>query len=254
MNNHYVTTPIMGIDFVNASMDSFLNRTIYPFLEEERKCFIVTANPEFVIRTRESIEFKQHVESADYVLPDGIGIINAAKISGMPLKERLSGVDVTHAMLEYAAQKGHSVFFLGAKKDSNQKAVENARKKFPGLIIAGYEHGYADITSEEFIASMVNSNPDIILVALGMERQEKWIYDNIDYFSKGIFIGVGGTLDVMSGNVKRAPQIWITLQLEWLYRLIQEPKRFLRILKVIKFMLLHVPIISKMIKITRIDK
>ncbi|MFC4984184.1 WecB/TagA/CpsF family glycosyltransferase [Salinicoccus siamensis] len=229
-------------------MHSFLNETIYPLLESKEKCFIVTANPELVMGTRESSEFKHHVDSADYVLPDGIGIINAAKIKGMPLRERISGVDLTQAMLEYAAKNDYSVFFLGAKKDSNQKAVKNAKKTFPGLIVAGHEHGYADITSESFIDSMVATRPDIILVALGMQRQEKWIFDNINRFDKGIFIGVGGTLDVMSGNVKRAPKIWITLQLEWLYRLIQEPKRFFRILKVMEFMLLHVPIVGPIIQ------
>ncbi|MHC0552900.1 WecB/TagA/CpsF family glycosyltransferase [Salinicoccus sp. CNSTN-B1] len=119
-------------------------------------------------------------------------------------------------------------------------------EKYPGLIVAGRQDGYTDVFSEDKVAEVVRSEPDIVLVALGMVRQERWINENIERFDKGIFIGVGGTLDVMSGNIRRAPDIWIKLQLEWLYRLIQEPTRFRRVLKTGQFMAMHAPIVRRL--------
>lgn len=245
MSSHYSTVPIMDIHFIDTTLDGFLNQTIYPTLKHEDKCFIVTANPEFIIATRHNAKFKAIVQSADYVLPDGIGIVRAANMLGTPLQARVSGFDVSQAMLEYAAQNGYRVFFLGASEDSNEKAVQNAMEKYPGLIVAGRQDGYTDVFSEEKVAEVVRSKPDIILVALGMIRQESWINAYIDRFDKGIFIGVGGTFDVMSGNIRRAPDRWIRLQLEWLYRLIQEPRRITRVLKTAQFMMMHLPIVNR---------
>ncbi len=245
MSSHYSTVPIMGIHFIDTTLDGFLRQTIYPALKHEDKCFIVTANPEFLMTTRDNPKFKAIVQSADYVLPDGIGIVNAANMLGTPLQERVSGFDVSQAMLEHAAQNGYRVFFIGASEDSNEKAVHNAMEKYPGLIVAGRQDGYCDVFSEDKVAEVVRSEPDIVLVALGMVRQERWINDNIDRFDKGIFIGVGGTFDVMSGNIRRAPDTWIRLQLEWLYRLIQEPKRIIRVLKTAQFMVMHVPLVHR---------
>ncbi|WP_434120955.1 WecB/TagA/CpsF family glycosyltransferase [Salinicoccus roseus] len=236
---------VMGIEFTNTTLEGFMESTVRPCLAQDGKCFIVTANPEIVIATRDHPDFKETVQSADHVLPDGIGIINAAKMMGTPLKERVSGFDVSQAMLDYAAQNGYRVFFLGASEDSNEKAVQNAMEKYPGLIVAGRQDGYTDVFSEDKVAEVVRSKPDIILVALGMIRQESWINAYIDRFDKGIFIGVGGTFDVMSGNIRRAPDRWIRLQLEWLYRLIQEPRRITRVLKTAQFMMMHLPIVNR---------
>lgn len=249
MTDQFKSVRVMDIDFISTTMDLFLSNAIYPRLAQAQKCFIVTANPEIVIATRQHPTFKETVQSADYVLPDGIGIINAAKMVGTPIEARLCGVDVMHHMLEHAAEKGYSVYFIGAKEASNRKAVDNAKKKYPGLVVAGRQHGYTDLNDEAFIKTVVEAEPDIILVALGMMKQEDWIRDHIDRFDKGIFMGVGGSLDALSGVAKRAPSIWIRFQLEWLYRLIRQPKRIIRVIKVGQFMLLHVPIIHKIGKV-----
>lgn len=249
MSGNYRTVTVMDIDFFNTSMNSFLKNIVYPMLSHEDKCFIVTANPEFVIETRDHPEFKKVVQSADYVLADGVGVVNAAMLLGRPLPERVSGIDVMYHMLDHAAKHGYSVFFLGASEDSNVKAVENAKKKFPGLKVAGRHDGYFDLTDEKISNMVVDAQPDIVLVALGMQRQEGWIHDNIDKFDKGVFMGVGGSFDVLSGKAQRAPKIWIKLQLEWLYRLIKEPKRIKRVMKVFQFMLLHTPVIKHIIKL-----
>lgn len=254
MTGTYNTVTVMDIDFYNTTMAAFLRHIVYPDLANEDKCFIVTANPEIVIETRDHPDFKQVVQSADYVLADGVGIVNAAMLLGRPLPERVSGIDVMYHILDHAAKEGYSVFFLGASEDSNKKAVDNAEGLFPGLKVAGRHDGYFDPADEEISKMVVDAEPDIVLVALGMQRQEAWIADNIDKFDKGIFMGVGGSFDVLSGKAQRAPRIWIKLQLEWLYRLIKEPKRIKRVMRVFEFMLLHTPIVKHIIKMFGYNK
>lgn len=248
MPGQYDTATLMDIDFIHTTMDQFLNRTVYPSLANEEKCFIVTANPEFIIATRDHPDFKEVVQHSDYVLADGVGIINASRLMGKPLPERISGIDVMYNMLDYASKNGCRVFFLGAEEGANEKAVENAEEKFPGLNIVGRHDGYFDRTDETISDYVLSTQPDIVLVALGMKRQEGWIRDHIDKFDKGVFMGVGGSFDVLAGKAKRAPDIWIKLQLEWLYRLIKDPKRIRRVLRVGEFMLLHMPVVGRIMK------
>ena len=240
---------VMGIEFTNTTLEGFMESTVRPCLDGSEKCFIVTANPEIVIATRDHPDFKETVQSADHVLPDGIGIINAAKMMGTPLQERVSGIDTMRAMLAYAEEQGYSAYFLGAKEEANRKAVERAERRFPKLKVAGRHHGYADLDEDALVESIANTEPDIIFVALGMMKQEQWIRNHMDRFDKGVFMGVGGSFDVLSGEAKRAPDIWIRFQLEWLYRLIKQPKRITRVMKVAQFMMLHTPIISSIMRL-----
>ncbi|WP_342388747.1 WecB/TagA/CpsF family glycosyltransferase [Salinicoccus bachuensis] len=254
MTEQHGNVTVMGIGFTNTTLEGFMDSTIRPCLASEDKCFIVTANPEIVIATRDHPDFRETVQSADHVLPDGIGIINAAKMMGTPLQERVSGIDVMREMLAHAEEKGYSAYFLGAKETSNRKAAERAQKKFPDLKIAGRHHGYADLDDEAFVQDIATTRPDIIFVALGMMKQEHWIRRHMDRFDKGVFMGVGGSFDVLSGEAKRAPNIWIRFQLEWLYRLLKEPKRIFRVLKVAQFMMLHTPIISRIMRLFGFSK
>lgn len=248
MSYQYGYAYLMGIKFINITEKRFLEEIIYPTLKNQEKCFIVTANPEFVITTRDKPNFKKIVQSADYILPDGVGIIHAANLTGQHLIERVTGIDVMYQMLEHAEQNGYSVFFLGATEDANKKAVEKAKQQFPNLTIAGRRNGYFNRLDPEVSDYVASTQPDIIFAALGMERQEEWIYHSMEKFDKGVFIGVGGSLDVLSGNVSRAPKVWIKLQLEWFYRLLKQPSRLKRDLRVFEFMLLHVPVIKRLMK------
>src|SRR5699024_1892911 len=227
---------IMDIDFYNTTKKDFLEQDLYPRLEKGIKSFIVTANPEFVMHTREDAEYKRIVQSADFVIPDGIGIIKAANWMKQPLKERIPGGELVVDLLAYADKKEVSCYFLGATEATNEKMVEEVRRRFPGVNIAGNHHGYFDFEDETIAEGVQASAPDIVFVALGMPRQEKWIVRNMEKFDKGLFIGVGGSFDTITGEVERAPQKWIDLNLEWLYRMIQQPSRFKRILKVMEFM------------------
>lgn len=248
MTVKYNKVKLMDIDFTNISRYSFLKKIVYPSIEQEKKCFIVTANPEVVIATRDDPDFKAIVKSADYVLADGIGVVNASKLINNPIKERVTGVDLMYDLLQYASDYKKRVFFLGASEEVNIKVKEIVEKDYPGLIIAGRQNGYFNRYDDSIADYIAGTEPDIIFVALGAKRQEGWIHHYMDKFDKGIFIGIGGSFDVLSGQIKRAPKLWIKLQLEWFYRLLKEPHRMRRDLKVLEFMLLHVPVIKSVMK------
>ena len=248
MTVKYNTVQLMDIDFINISRYSFLKNIVYPAIEQQQKCFIVTANPEVVIATRDDPDFKTIVKSADYVLADGVGVVNASKLINNPIKERVTGVDLMYDLLKYASDKKKRVFFLGASEEVNAKVIEIVEKDYPGLIIAGRKNGYFNKYDDDIADYIASTEPDIVFAALGAKRQEGWIHHYMDKFDKGIFIGIGGSFDVLGGQIKRAPKILIKLQLEWLYRLIKEPHRMKRDLKVLEFMLLHVPVIKRIMK------
>ncbi|MDY7044964.1 MAG: WecB/TagA/CpsF family glycosyltransferase [Bacillota bacterium] len=230
------TVTIMGIPFLNTTRNDFLRDYLVPRLDEEQKCFVVTANPEIVMKARENDTYRQIIRTADYIVPDGVGILKAAKFQKQPLQERVTGYDLTLDLLSYANDHGLNCYFLGAKDEINAKAVSEVQRSYPHIQIAGHHHGYIDMEDETFAESIQNSEPDIIFVALGSPKQEQWIMKHKEKFSKGIFIGIGGVFDVLAGKVPRAPKAWINLNLEWLYRLLKQPSRWKRILKAVEFM------------------
>jgi len=232
------TVSIMDIDFLKTTQKIFLQNKLLPNLKNKEKCFVVTANPEIVMKTREDAEYKRIVQSADYVIADGIGIVKAASWKGDPLPERVAGFDVMLDLLKAAEEEGFSCYFLGAEELINEKAVEEVKSRFPKLQIAGRHHGFFELNNSDIVEEVKTTNPDIVFVALGLPRQELWIGEHLNTFNKGIFMGVGGSFDVLAGAVKRAPAIWIKLNLEWAYRVLKQPSRLFRILKVMKFMLI----------------
>lgn len=232
------TVTIMDIDFLNEKKIEFLQKRIYRKLNQQERCFIVTANPEIVMKTREDESYKKIVQSADYIVPDGAGILLAARYMKQPLPERIAGFDLMINLLEFADVQGLSVYLLGAKDYVNQKAVLEIEKRFPNIKIAGNHDGFFDLNDLQVAKGVREASPDIIFVALGLPRQEQWISEHMEDFSKGLFIGVGGSFDVLAGEVKRAPQKWIDLNIEWLYRILQQPFRIKRIFKVFHFMFL----------------
>ncbi|MEN1967771.1 WecB/TagA/CpsF family glycosyltransferase [Lentibacillus sp. N15] len=238
MTNQSRTVTVMEIPFLNTTKQEFLNDYLYPRLANEENTFVVTANPEIVMYARENPEYKRIILGADYIVPDGSGILMAAKYKKEPLQERIAGFDLMLDLLRNAEQKGYRCYFLGAEKTVNDKMVEQVKRQYPGIKIAGHHHGFFKLDDPEIAAEVKRSNPDIIFVALGFPRQEEWITSYRSQFSKGLFIGLGGSFDTIAGvaKAKRAPQFWIKLNLEWLYRLIKQPTRFKRILKIFAFM------------------
>ncbi|MDY0409431.1 WecB/TagA/CpsF family glycosyltransferase [Paracerasibacillus soli] len=222
-NNHDVS--IMDIKFINMTKQELLDQILIPRIEREEKTFIVTANPEFVMHARENKQFKETIQSADIIVPDGIGIIKAAKIKKQPLKERIAGYELMLDLLKYANMNGLACYFLGASKLVNEKVINVIKSKYPQINIVGHHHGFFDLHDPKIKEEVAEAKPGFVFVALGMMKQEQWISEQLPRHKKGVFIGIGGSFDTLTGEVKRAPQKWIDLNLEWLYRIIKQPFR-----------------------------
>ncbi|MGE7183704.1 WecB/TagA/CpsF family glycosyltransferase [Peribacillus sp. NPDC006672] len=226
---------ILSIPFIDSNMDEFMNGMIYPRLMNQEKTFVVTANPEIVEYANEHQDYKDIIISADYITPDGIGIIMASKWLNQPLQERITGFDLMNELFRVADEKALKVYLLGAEEHVIEAAALKAKELYPGLELVGYNHGYIDIKDDSLAKSIAELEPDIILTALGFPRQEKWVSRHYPLFKKGVFMGVGGSFDVLAGKVNRAPVFWQKMRLEWLYRLIQQPSRWKRMLALPRF-------------------
>lgn len=226
------------IEILNMDFDEITKIGLISKLEnrivENNKTFLVTANPEIVMYANSDNEYQKIISDANYVIADGYGVILGSKIIGKPLPERIAGFDLMCDLLNLGNQKGWSVYFLGAKKEVVEKAVAKVKSDYSNLKIAGYHDGYFN-DSTEIINNIKQMKPDLVFVALGFPRQEKWIYESLKVVDKGLFIGVGGSFDVLAGTVKRAPLFWQKLNLEWLYRLVQQPSRWRRMLVLPQF-------------------
>lgn len=228
---------ILTIPFIDSNMDEFMNRMIYPRLMNQEKTFVVTANPEIVEYANEHKDYKDIIISADYITPDGVGIIMASKWLNQPLQERITGFDLMNELFRVADEKALKVYLLGAEESVIEAAALKVKELYPGLELVGYNHGYIDIKDDTLPKSIAELEPDIILTALGFPRQEKWVSRHYALFNKGLFMGVGGSFDVLAGKVNRAPVFWQKMRLEWLYRLIQQPSRWKRMLALPRFVL-----------------
>ncbi|NLW21709.1 MAG: WecB/TagA/CpsF family glycosyltransferase [Tissierellia bacterium] len=236
---------IFGIRIDNVSLDE-ATKIVDGFLQGDRLRTISTPNTEIVMAAKDDEKIKGIINNSDLVIPDGIGLIYGSKIRGKPLKERVTGFDLSIKLLEIANEKGYSLYLLGGKEGVAKKAGENILKRYPNIKLAGFHHGYFKGSHTgynnheeemEIIDEINKAKPDIIFVGLGFPKQETWIAANKDRLPGKVIIGNGGTMDVLAGKSKRAPEIFQRLGLEWLYRLIQEPRRIKRQLALPKFML-----------------
>lgn len=197
-------------------------------LKNSKKTFIVTANPETYMLSKKDEEMKNIIYNKEnLIVPDGISIVKTASYFGIDLKERITGVDLCSYLLKLANENKYSLYLFGSTSEVIEKLVNVIKEKYPNINIAGYSNGY-EKDKDAVMKKIVQLNPDICLVALGIPYQEKLINKYIKTAKKGVYVGVGGSFDVLSGTKKRAPKIFIRLNLEWLYRLICEPKRLKR--------------------------
>ena len=197
-------------------------------LRKEEKRFIVTANPETLMIAESNSELKECLlEKYVTIVPDGIGIIKGAKILGYPQKETITGVELAEQLFKYCDEQEKTIYLFGAKQEVIEKLENVINEKYPKAKIVGKENGYVEDKQKAF-EEIKKLSPDLILVALGIPKQEILINNNYNDFKKGIFIGVGGSFDVLSGTKKRAPKFFRKLHLEWLYRIMKEPKRLKR--------------------------
>ncbi|KMY55635.1 N-acetylmannosaminyltransferase [Bacillus sp. FJAT-27231] len=198
---------------------------------------VIAVNPEKVITANRNPVVKELINNSTYQIPDGIGIVIASKMRNGDVRERVTGVDMMGRLLKFAADNGHGVFFYGAKEEVVRTAKEKLEASIPNLRIVGYANGYVE-DQQALLEQIRESGAALLFVALGSPRQELWIKDHMaELPNVKVFQGVGGSFDVYSGRVKRAPAFYRKLGLEWLYRLAKEPKRIKRQLALPKFLL-----------------
>lgn len=197
-------------------------------LEKVEKTFIVTANPETFMVARNDKELNEILLDKNVIIvPDGVGIVKGANMLGYSVKERIPGIEIAWTLLKEGNNQNKSIYLLGASEEVIEKMKEKIKCDYPNLKLLGAVNGYSKDKDKDF-EKIKKANPDIVLVALGIPAQEKLIYKHLSDFDKGIFVGVGGSFDVISGTKKRAPKIFQKLGIEWLYRLMKEPKRIKR--------------------------
>lgn len=232
---------VLDVDIYEESLDGAIALGKKFLSGNKLKC-VVTPNPEILYLASENRELKDALKSADLLLPDGIGIVIASKMISRkkkienPIKNRIAGFDFLMKIFETCEKMGKTVFLLGAKEGVGKKACDKLFEQYPRLQIAGYENGY--FSNEDAVVKKINRvNPDFLVVALGAPKQEIFIHKHKHELNCKMAIGVGGALDVLAGNVKRAPIVWQKMHMEWLYRAIKEPKRFKRLMVIPKFLM-----------------
>lgn len=234
---------ILGVSLDMVDMNGAVE-TFKGLIGEEKCSLIVTPNSEIVVNAGKDPELMNIINSADLVIPDGIGLVYASKILGSPLKERVTGIDFLGRAFEILSGEGKSVFLLGSSPGENgtqgtaELAADKIKEAYQGIEIAGTHHGYFSAAEEEKIVDLIReSRADFLCVALGSPKQEKFMYNHRDKLGVKAAIGVGGSLDVWAGTVKRAPLFYQKHGLEWLYRFIKEPSRYKRMIALPKFMI-----------------
>ena len=230
-------TTILGVDFDTYTLNEATERAV-ELMNENGQHIICTPNPEIVMEAQKDRELMGILKAADMVTPDGEGVVWASKYSRTKIAERVSGYDLVIRIFDRIKNTDLSVYFLGGAPGVAEKASVMMQKKYPGLKIVGVHDGYFDEKEERrIIADIKRYQPSLLLVGLGSPKQEKWIYNNLRLTGAKVAIGIGGCFDVMSGNLKRAPKIFCKLGLEWFYRLITQPTRFKRMLKLPRFVI-----------------
>ena len=228
---------ILGVNVSRLSFGQALEKA-EELVKSDGVSMIFTPNPEIIMCAREDEELRKILNNADICTADGIGVVYGAKILGTPVPERVAGFDLTCALLERLAKTGDGVFLLGAKPGVAETAKEKLEQKYPGILVSGTRNGYFKPEDETEIVNQINeSGAKLLLVCLGAPKQEKWIAAHKDELKVNLCMGVGGTLDVLAGTVKRAPKIFIKLNLEWLYRISKNPSRIGRFAALPKFVI-----------------
>lgn len=231
---------VRGVDFLNVTPEEACE-VGKEMLAGDRPKTVFTPNAEIVQLCIEQNEYYALYNSGDMVVADGAGVIKAAKILGNPLKGKVAGVELGEAMLAYCAESGDKAYFLGAKPGVAEEAARRMTEKYPGLCVAGTHDGYfkkEGAESDAVVAKINESGAKLLFVCFGVPVQEKWISENKDKLTSArMCMCLGGSLDVYAGTVKRAPKIFIKLSLEWFYRLLKEPRRIGRMMKLPKFLI-----------------
>lgn len=217
----------LGVDVSPLSYEGIIN-DLRVRINGGKQSTIIAVNPEKVMSAQRDPKVKELINASTYQIADGVGILLAAKIKGGGITSRVTGVDMMARLLQFAESDGHSVYFYGAKEEVVTKAIANIQAQHPNIRVAGYTNGY-EKDEAALVSRIHQSGAKILFVALGSPKQELWIRRNLKSLPNvQVFQGVGGSFDVFSGTVKRAPAPFRKLGIEWLYRLLASPSRFKR--------------------------
>lgn len=228
---------ILGVNVDSLTMQEAVER-VQQFIKEKKTALVATANAEMLMRAAADSELKDILNGADLVVPDGAGTVWAANYLGVEMPERVAGYDLAQELMREAPAKGHRIYFFGSAPGVAEKAREKAMELYNGIKVVGVRNGYFTEADEgEIIAEIKAAHPDILLVALGVPKQEKWLSKHLRELNVPVSIGVGGTLDVMAGVMQRAPLWMQKAKLEWLFRGLKQPSRAGRLLALPKFVL-----------------
>jgi N-acetylglucosaminyldiphosphoundecaprenol N-acetyl-beta-D-mannosaminyltransferase len=231
MNGKSVSTvALLGLPISNVSMAEAVER-IANGIEEGTTQQIATANLDFARNARKDGYLQQVICDCSLVLPDGAPMLWSSWLLGRPLKQRVTGVDLIPELARLSAQRGYRIFVLGSKEENAQTAIELLKAQYPGALFVGQyspeEKSLGDMDDNEILHRIHTARPDILLVAFGNPKQELWIDRNRERLHVSVSIGIGGSLDIIAGMVRRAPRFVQKMHLEWMFRLMQEPRRLL---------------------------
>ena len=225
---------VMGLKFDSMTMDEALSRA-EALLRGEKAAYVVTPNAEIAYEALHDVQLREMLNGADLMLPDGAGVVLASKLLRTPVKQKVAGVDFAAGLLSILERNGQSLYLLGGKPGIGELAAQKMLEAHPQLRIAGIADGYFQ-DEAPVIAKINASGADALFVCLGAPKQERFMVQHQQELHVHLMAGLGGSLDAFAGTVQRAPAWMIRLNLEWLYRLIREPKRFRRMLRLPKYL------------------
>ncbi len=233
----YPTVSLYGVPFSKMNMRQTVDYLVET-VESRRPHRVVTGNPIMLMAGLENPAFMRTLQTADLVVPDGAGVVWAAKHVGDPVQERVAGYDLMHELLREGNLRNWKVYLLGTTKETIAAAHANLQRQYPGVRFVGYRDGYfTDKEDGAVVAAIREADPDLLFVARSMTTQEPWIEKYQSVLKVPVMMGVGGSFDVAAGKLKRAPLLFRKMRLEWFYRLLQEPSRYKRMLVLPKFAL-----------------
>lgn len=222
------TEEIMDIPVDNVTYKTIMAE-LPDYFKSDKKMTVVSVNPQIIVEGQNFPEIVRFIKKCTHRIPDGIGVVLVSKLIGGSIKERITGYDLMLHFLNYANDHQNSVFFYGAKPEILEDMIKNIAQDYPNLKIIGHVDGYTDMLEKDVVKEINKVSPDFLFVALGFPKQELWLSRNVQNLNVSVFQDVGGSFDVLSGHVKRAPNFFIKYHLEWLYRSVSNPKRLGRI-------------------------
>ena len=230
-----MTTRIFKYEIFNESKEELI-KSINGF----EKVHIVSGNPEVLLNgLQNNVLLDNFTSENSIIIPDGIGTVICSKIVGRPVKEKIAGIEVMDSIVKKCEKENKGIYLLGSTKQTVDMCNSNLQTKYPQLNILGSHDGYFEMDNcEEILKDIEKVNPHVLFVAMGCPRQEIFIAKYMDRLHCSVFMGVGGSFDIISGNVKRAPKWMINLGMEWLFRVVKEPFRVKRLSSIPKFILM----------------